>query len=665
MKNIVKITLIALLSLFFAIFFSCAYHHDAPEDIPEVYECTAWNLIDSIDFLDSITCPEEFDRIQGAPLSQIFSEVKSVKLVYEIASEKMYFIESKKYQLHFNFCRDMLGYKKPHTQFNQEQYGSSQARAYILPSLNYYTACDKYTVEFFAGDQVTNDQIADMFTKIHSLVYFYNNLYFMPTSQSMEERTKGLVGKIPFIYSDEVFKGQNYQACNNETGYGYLKKIAVDQIEKVYLSRHEIILTNGVPNDISVVAGIITTDFQTPLSHINVLSRNRGTPNMALKDGWTNPHVNNLVDKLVFLTVKADTFLLSEASLSEAEAFWAKKEPTDTIYPPCDDSTTGLFDMEDLDHDFIHLVGAKAANFAEMTKIEVPDMDPVPVPEGAFAIPFFYYSQHMRENGLDTVVESMLEDSDFKTNIAVREQMLSDLRDRIKDAPINQEFLDLVINKVVTNSTWRRMRFRSSTNVEDLKQFNGAGLYSSKTGLVADNSDRPVDKAIKEVWSSLWNFRAFEEREYFKVVHLKTAMGLLVHRSFPDELANGVAITRNIVNPNLYGFTINVQQGEVSIVFPPPNVTCDQLIFYTFHENPYENPAIEYISHSSILPDGKTSVLSEQEAVKLAKYLAVIKTHFYFNVFKEGQFAYFAMDVEFKIDLPTRELYIKQARPYK
>ena len=86
---------------------------------------------------------------------------------------------------------------------------------------------------------------------------------------------------------------------------------------------------------------------------------------------------------------------------------------------------------------------------------------------------------------------------------------------------------------------------------------------------------------------------------------------------------------------------------------------------YTFQEKPYENPAIEYISHSNLLTGGKTSVLSEQEAVRLAKYLAAIKTHFYFNVFNTGQFAYFAMDVEFKIDLPTRELYIKQARPYK
>ena len=42
-------------------------------------------------------------------------------------------------------------------------------------------------------------------------------------------------------------------------------------------------MLDAVPNDISIVAGQITAEFQTPLAHINVLSVNRGTPNMALR----------------------------------------------------------------------------------------------------------------------------------------------------------------------------------------------------------------------------------------------------------------------------------------------------------------------------------------------------------------------------------------------
>lgn len=536
----------------------------------------------------------------------------------------MYFVNSKKFPLHFDFCRDKLGYNKTQKIFNQEQYGFSKARMYILFSVNYYVSCGKYTIEYFAGDQVTIEQIEDMYNRVESRVYFGGDLYFMPTSQVMDQKTKELVGKIPVISSNVIFSGQNYQALNIEKGYGYLRKIDVEEIDNVYLSRHEIVLTNGVPNNISVVSGIITTDFQTPLSHINVLSRNRCTPNMALRDGWTNPYLSKFVNKLVFFHVKSDTFVIYETNLQEAEKFWAKKEPKDIISPPCNDYTPGLFEMSELDHGSISLVGAKVANFAEMTKIQMPyNIDPIPVPEGAFAIPFFYYRLHIMENSLDTVIDNMLKDLNFNSDIAIRKNRLNALRSKIKDAPINRDFLNMVINKVKSNNIWIRMRFRSSTNAEDLKGFNGAGLYDSKTGDLKD-IDKPIDKAIKKVWASLWNFRAYEEREYFKIVHKNTAMVIMVHRSFPDEIANGVAITRNIMNPNLYGYTINVQVGEISIVFPPKGVICDQMVFYTFHnDDPYKNPAIEYISHSSELVDGKLSVLSQKETVELAKYLSI------------------------------------------
>jgi hypothetical protein len=142
-------------------------------------------------------------------------------------------------------------------------------------------------------------------------------------------------------------------------------------------------------------------------------------------------------------------------------------------------------------------------------------------------------------------------------------------------------------------------------------------------------------------------------------------MGILVHRSFPDELANGVAITRNIYNPNLWGVTINIQFGEISVVHPPPSLTCDQIVFYTFYDDPYSNPVIEYLSRSNVM--GGNSVLTNEEITLLARYLVTIKTWFYLNVYQGWQktpFPYFAMDVEFKFDSPDRKLYIKQARPY-
>jgi len=65
--------------------------------------------------------------------------------------------------------------------------------------------------------------------------------------------------------------------------------------------------------------------------------------------------------------------------------------------------------------------------------------------------------------------------------------------------------------------------------------------------------------------------------------------------------------------------------------------------------------------------NNKVPVMYESEIVYLAKWLNEIKRHFYFNVFSTtgSSFTTFSMDVEFKLDQGTRNLYIKQARPYQ
>ncbi len=211
------------------------------------------------------------------------------------------------------------------------------------------------------------------------------------------------------------------------------------------------------------------------------------------------------------------------------------------------------------------------------------------------------------------------------------------------------------------------MRFRSSTNAEDIDGFNGAGLYDSKTGIVGDSS-KPVEKAIRKVWASVWNYRAFQEREYFNLIQEDVAMGILVHRSFPNEHCNGVAITKNLYRPRYYGFVINVQAGEVSVVSPPAGVTCDQLICYSENGVGFfaDKAIVEYISYSSI-NQGKT-VLTKEQVVLLTQQLSDIKKYYYWSVpgsrSNNQDYRDFAMDVEFKFDGPDNTLYIKQARPY-
>ncbi|NJK84672.1 MAG: hypothetical protein HC906_00475 [Bacteroidales bacterium] len=270
-------------------------------------------LPEKTDFFTFLPRTEAFELLQSNPLSQTFGEVKSVKVVYSIPDKKMYYANSKKFQIHYYFARDVLGYSKSHSTFNLEQYQMNSNRIYYLASLNYFKASGIYTLEFFPGDEINCEEIKLVYDKIAKTSYIGNNLRLY--TGAMKWST---CPDVNGISSDELYAGQNYQPLNARENFGYLKMVDVEDLDDVYLGRHDIVLLNGIPNDIPVVAGIITTEFQTPLSHINVLSHNRGTPNMALRDALTNHSVSDLTDKLVYLKVSPDTFILREASLPEA-----------------------------------------------------------------------------------------------------------------------------------------------------------------------------------------------------------------------------------------------------------------------------------------------------------------------------------------------------------
>lgn len=123
------------------------------------------------------------------------------------------------------------------------------------------------------------------------------------------------------------------------------------------------------------------------------------------------------------------------------------------------------------------------------------------------------------------------------------------------------------------------LRFRSSSSVEDLPGFNGAGLYRSVTGWVEPNAAGPAkgDKArrsmaaaISEVFASYWSFEAFEEREAAAIWHLDGTMAVVIHPRFDDdkELANGVVLARvrdQAGAPPLVVVEVNAQAGATSV----------------------------------------------------------------------------------------------------
>ena len=176
--------------------------------------------------------------------------------------------------------------------------------------------------------------------------------------------------------------------------------------------------------------------------------------------------------------------------------------------------------------------------------------------------------------------------------------------------------------------------------------------------------------AIKKVWASAWNYKAFMERQYFGIDQKTIAMGILCHRSFPDEKANGVVITKNLYRNNYRGFVINAQFGETSVVNPPDGTTCEQMICYSDKNDSFygKKNIVEYLSFSNILPDTKGHVLSTNEVTLLTREISQIKKAYYDKFHKKSNndtYYNYGLDLEFKIYGPERQIYIKQLRPFK
>lgn len=616
-----------------------------------------------LDYVSRIGCPADFNYIKGRPLTEKFGRAESIKIVYSIWEKKIYFTNSSRFPFHYEFCINVLGNKDDLGLFNSKNYKTNPKREYILSNLNYYSSLDVYALELMPEDDTRAEDINDLYKKIAALTYFPGKIKVLVTSPEMETKLSA-ISSLPLISSDDIYKGRQYVSLNKGGTYGYLKKADIKEFEKQIFNKHDIVILNGLPNQLPVVAGVLTIPFQTPLCHISLLCQNRGTPNATYRKAWTDENIRQLENKLVYYEVTADTFLIRSASNTEAETFWKKTENRKPIQLSVDTSQRQLMNMADLSFKNVSLVGGKAANFAELAKIKV-DKKPLPLPEGAFAIPFYYYYQHLQNNNITAILDSVLNSPEILNDVKRLESKLKQIRNVIKEAPLNKEFLNTVIRRLNSNGDeFVNYRFRSSTNAEDVKGFNGAGLYDSKTGSLTDPS-KPIEKAIKAVWASLWDERAFAERQYFKIDQHSVAMGILIHRAFGAELSNGVAVTRHLYREDYPAYTINVQVGEVSVVTPPDSVTCDEAIIGLGEVTGSNEVAVEYIGRSN-LSKGKP-VLTNAQITLLTKYLTAIKEHFFNKVEKRNprmgtDFWNYGMDVEFKIDAHTGNLYIKQAR---
>ncbi len=623
-----------------------------------------------------IPCRADFDTLASTPLDATLPGSRSTKVVLDTFDLALYFQNTVAYQIHFEFVSTHLsGDGRPVVgtlaDFNATQYFTPDRR-FLLGAVTYYEQPDRWALELSPYDTASAEMIERLFVMVKHASYFGPRMAFHPTSEALAAVAAMLPSSVPVVTTEELYEGIDYQPLSLGTAVGRLHFTTAAALTTEYLSHQDIVVLDEAPNDISVIQGLITQEFQTPLSHVNVLSRNRHTPNMGLREALTNPQLTSLDGQLVKLVVTAEAWTITTVTAAEAQAWWDSHAPTPVTLPPMDLTRTAFANIEDVTPEpfggqtlrdvikpAVAAYGGKAAHYSLLYR--TPGM---PI-KRAFAIPLYYYDLFMRQNGFYARVDALLADLAFVTDPAARDAALAQLRADMLVAPFDPAFQALITAKAAEYPVIK-LRFRSSSNSEDLDGFPCAGCYNSYSGAVAELAT--MEQAIRKVYADVWSFRTFDERTFYGVDHTSVGMALLVHENFADEEANGVAVTSNPFDASYLdpAFYVNVQLGgDVEVVAPPPGVYSDQLLYY-FRQ---PNQPVNYLTHSNLIAPN-TNVLTTTQLYQLGTALAAIHTRFspaYGPA--AGNSGWYGMDVEFKFDdqanpgqPPT--LYVKQARPY-
>ena len=618
---------------------------DCIDDITELEDPTGMNPINpavGIDFSEGVV---------GIPDQATFEALAYNKrwlkfILPDLEAERpiVYFVNSNTYHSHHLFLEAIgIGLDAPivrgHLDYNPDIVSPSGSRGSYYFSLN------------FNPPRLTFSEVSRAYSLIAaSMPVLDDNVYLYVPNKQLPYIQPNLPlfreSRIDLIFREDVYPGISFLPLNPGQGYGLLR--ALDPDERP--NPRDVVIYEALPNDLPRVAGIISVVPQTPLSHVNLRAVQDGVPNAFIRGALDKTDIDALIGSYVHYTVDVDSYSLRAATRAEVDAHYAASRPARAQTPRRDLSVTDITPLSDIEFDDWTAFGVKAANVAVLGTLGFPDGT---VPDG-FAVPFYFYDEFMKHNGFYDDIQEMLADPDFQTDYDTQEAELKKLRKAIKKGDVPEWMTAALEEMHATYPEVQSLRYRSSTNNEDLPGFNGAGLYDSKTQHPDETVEDGIAKSLKQVYASLWNFRAFTERDLHRIDHLAAAMGVLVHPNYTGELANGVAVSFDPIYNRDGRHYVNTQVGEDLVTNPDAHSVPEEILLL---------PTDTYVilATSNQVEPGQL-LMSDAQLEQLRGHLEVIHDRFaeLYGIKAEEPFA---MEIEFKITSDD-VLAIKQARPW-
>ncbi len=436
------------------------------------------------------------------------------------------------------------------------EWGASTTKAIYQETVDNYTKFEPLAYGFI-DDRVRSSIALSMGTTVGDLGV-------------LVAKISNIENKVMSIDNQSSIRGLN-------PGYAFGTLVVIDgNPDEVEVNTNNIYIFEKPPSDLKPVAGIMTVSEGNLVSHVQLLARNLGIPNAALS-------YENLKDlkkfdgQEVFYAVsnKGNVILKAKANMltSETELFGKKERNKNVIEVPTKDiklDVNNIVNMRDVDaSDSGKLCGPKAANLGELKK-QFPEL----VVEGLI-IPFGIFRSHMnKEMPLqgksywaylnDTFKEANIMKSQGKSETEIETfqlKALDKLHKAILEIPLDNSFISDLRNsfKTVFKNTIGNVPvfLRSDTNMEDLKEFTGAGLNLTLFNI--KDEDKIID-GVKRVWASAYTERSFKWRQKYLSNPENVFPSILIIPSV-DVDYSGVMITKGINSGNDNDLTVAFSRG--------------------------------------------------------------------------------------------------------
>ncbi|WP_163340737.1 PEP/pyruvate-binding domain-containing protein [Desulfopila sp. IMCC35008] len=509
--------------------------------------------------------------------------------------------------------------------------------------------------------------------------------------------------KISHLFFDREFT-EGIRALNSGLAYG---KLAVIKLDQSY-NRDRIIALPDTPSDLEPAAGIITRGEGNVVSHVQLLARALGIPNIVIANHPYDILKQHNAEEILFVVTPGGRVYLKTATNMTAEDKAILKEYTRSEKRTGDGKVSGNKARLHIDPNMLDLkhwqpipldklrradsgvkTGPKAAYLGELKHIF-----PEHVARG-LAVPFGAYYQFYKNakvlvpkrlagktiakpgQSLDDfakqtyatffnkMVPAGTSDSDLAAWIKPRLEIIrysienNRLSPALKKA-IRDDLGKLGLLKKEDPEQTVGLFVRSDTNVEDQPSFNGAGLNLTIFNL---GSLEDLYNGLKKVWASPFTFRSFSWRQTLIDEPLWVLPSVVLLETIPNE-ASGVLITADINTGDQTKMLLGTSEGVGGAVDGTPAETLlwspNNVRLITAFKSPWRRLIIPGQGIKTVPSTGREYVLSPEEVQAVAKVGKKIRKTLKPSLDTNGQ--PMAWDIEY--GFADGKLWLFQVRPF-